>query len=68
MLVGFARYSRDGSFSVLGRHRTFVVVKAAGSIIGAFIGGHLLVVVPDGFLLPFVAGLLLLPAVKVWRH
>ena len=41
MLVGFARYSRDGSFVVLGENRRFVLVMAAGSILGSFIGGQL---------------------------
>ena len=34
MLVGFARYSRDRSFAVLGRNRAFVLVMAAGSVVG----------------------------------
>jgi uncharacterized membrane protein YfcA len=68
MLVGFARYSRDQSFLVLGRNRTFLFVMAAGSIVGTFIGGQLLGVVPSGFLLPLLAVILLLSAVKVWRH
>ncbi len=42
MLVGFARYSQDRSFSVLGRNRTFVLVMAAGSVVGSYIGGLLL--------------------------
>src|SRR5712671_2457985 len=42
MLIGFARYSRDRSFAVLGRNRSFTLVMAAGSIVGSFIGGRLL--------------------------
>ncbi|HEY0838083.1 MAG TPA: sulfite exporter TauE/SafE family protein [Azospirillum sp.] len=68
MIAGFARYSRDSSFTVLGRNRGFVLVMAAGSIAGAFIGGQLLGAVPGGLLLPLLAGILLLSAVKVWRH
>jgi uncharacterized membrane protein YfcA len=68
MLVGFTRYSRDRSFSVLGRNRAFLLVMAAGSIAGAFIGGFLLGVVPDALLLPALAAILLVSAVKVWRH
>ena len=68
MLVGFARYSRDSSFAVLGRNRRFVVVMAAGSILGAFIGGRLLGIVPDTVLLPGLAAILLISAWKVWRH
>lgn len=68
MLVGFTRYSRDQSFSVLGRNRAFLIVMAAGSIAGAFIGGLLLGVVPDALLLPALAAILLISAMKVWRH
>jgi hypothetical protein len=62
------RYSRDRSFSVLGLNRAFVLVMAAGSIVGAFIGGLLLRVVPDAVLLPALAAILVISAIKVWRH
>lgn len=68
MIVGFTRYSRDQSFAVLGRNRAFLLVMAAGSIVGTFIGGQLLGVIPNGVLLPALAAILLISAVKVWRH
>jgi len=68
MLVGFARYSRDSSFVVLGRNRVFVLIMAAGSVLGSFLGGQLLGVVPIGILLPVLAATLLLSALKIWRH
>ncbi|KAF5886558.1 sulfite exporter TauE/SafE family protein [Rhizobium sp. PEPV16] len=68
MLVGFTRYSRDQSFSVLGRNKTFLLVMAGGSIVGTFAGGLLLGIVPNAFLLPALAAILLISAVKVWRH
>lgn len=68
MLVGFARYSQDQSFAVLGRNRLFLVTMAAGSIVGTFIGGMMLGLVPGGVLLPVLAVILLISAVKVWRH
>jgi uncharacterized membrane protein YfcA len=68
MLVGFARYSRDRSFVVLAENRRFVLVMAAGSIFGSFIGGRLLGLVPNAVLLPLLAIILVLSAVKVWRH
>jgi uncharacterized membrane protein YfcA len=68
MLVGFTRYSRDSSFSVLARTRGFVLVMAVGSIVGAFLGGLLLGVVPGAVLLPLLSAILALSAVKVWRH
>jgi uncharacterized membrane protein YfcA len=68
MIVGFTRYSRDRSFAVLGQNRSFVVVMAAGSIVGSFIGGRLLGLVPTPVLLPLLAAILVISAVKVWRH
>jgi uncharacterized membrane protein YfcA len=68
MLVGFARYSRDQSFSVLRRNLTFMLLMAAGSILGTFIGGFVLGLVPTTVLLPLLAALLVLSAVKVWSH
>jgi uncharacterized membrane protein YfcA len=41
---------------------------AAGSIVGTFIGGRMLGLVPNSILLPILAALLLVSAVKVWRH
>ncbi|MFF4418660.1 sulfite exporter TauE/SafE family protein [Streptosporangium sp. NPDC001559] len=68
MLVAFARYSRDGSFAVLGANRRFAVVMAAGSITGALLGGLLLGVIPDLILIPLLAAILLISAVKLARH
>ena len=68
MLVGFARYSRDSSFAVLLRNRWFVIVMAVGSVVGSFAGAKLLGIVPGAVLLPVLAAILLISAVKVWRH
>jgi uncharacterized protein len=68
MLVGFARYSRERSFVVLGENRRFVLVMAAGSILGSFIGGRLLGLVPNAVLLPLLAVILVLSGLKVWKH
>jgi uncharacterized membrane protein YfcA len=67
MLVGFARYSSDRSFAVLGQNRAFVLVMAAGSIVGSLIGGRLLGIVPTALLLPTLAAILIISAVKIWR-
>ena len=45
-----------------------VVVMAVGSLVGAFIGGNLLGLIPSVVLLPMLAVILLISAVKVWRH
>lgn len=68
MVVGFTRYSRDDSFAVLGRNKAFVLVMAAGSLMGAWIGGHLLGVVSSALLLPLLAAILVISSVKVWGH
>jgi uncharacterized membrane protein YfcA len=68
MLVGFTRYSRDQSFAVVGRNRGFLLIMAGGSIVGAFIGGQLLGLIPNTVLLPALAVIPVLSAVKVWRH
>jgi uncharacterized membrane protein YfcA len=68
MVMAFARYSRDGSFAVIGRNYAFVLVMAAGSILGTFIGGRALGLIPGAILLPALAGILVVSAWKVWRH
>jgi uncharacterized membrane protein YfcA len=68
MLAGFVRYSRDQSFTILARNKGFAITMAAGSILGAFIGGLLLGLVPPAIILPILAGILLLSAWKVWQH
>ena len=68
MLAGFARYSRDRSFAVINRNAAFAIVMAAGSIVGTFMGGRLLGIVPSLVLLPLLAVVLIVSAVKVWRH
>lgn len=68
MLVGFTRYSRDQSFAVLRQNWVFLLVMACGSMVGTFIGGHLLGLVPTYVLLPLLAAILVVSAVKIWRH
>jgi uncharacterized membrane protein YfcA len=41
---------------------------ALGSIAGTFIGARLLGIVPSVVLLPLLSVILLISAVKVWRH
>jgi uncharacterized protein len=68
MVVGFARYSQDRSFAVLSENWSFVLAIAAGSIVSALIGGRLLGVVPNRVLLPGLAMILNVSAIKTWRH
>jgi uncharacterized protein len=68
MLVGFARYSHDRSFAVLGQHKPFLAWIAAGSIVGTLVGAVLLDYVSASILIPLLAAILLVSAFKVWRH
>lgn len=68
MLAAFTRYSRDQSFVVLRRNRLFVLAMAAGSLLGTFVGGRLLGVIPDRVLLPMLSLILMISAVRSWQH
>lgn len=68
MVVAFLRYSRDQAFGVLRQHAYFVGTMIAGSVTGSVVGGLLLGLVPEALLVPLVVALLLISAVKVWRH
>jgi len=68
MLVAFARYSQDRSFSVLKANAGFVLTMAGGSLVGAFLGARLLSVAPTQLLLPLLALILVVSAIKTWRH
>ena len=68
MVTGFTRYSHDQSFQAIRFQWRFITIMAAGSIVGTFLGGKLLGVVPTPLLLPLLAAILLASAVKVWRH
>jgi uncharacterized membrane protein YfcA len=68
MLMGFARYSRDKTFVIVRQSMPFLMFMAAGSVIGTFCGGLLLGLVPAGVLLPLLAAILVLSAIKMWKH
>jgi len=68
MLVAFVRYSRDSSFVVLRNHGRFALAMAIGSITGTLLGALLVGAIPNLVLIPALAALLLLSAVKLWRH
>lgn len=68
MIVGFCRYSQDQSFSVIKRQGRFIATMAIGSLLGTFLGGRLLGIVPTTILLPLLAVILVISAVKIWRH
>lgn len=65
MLVAFARYSRDDSFTVLHANTRFLTVMATGSITGTILGGLTLGAIPTSILVPTLVALLLASAIKV---
>jgi uncharacterized membrane protein YfcA len=68
MVLAFARYSRHHAFSILRPSVWFIVGMTAGSVAGAVAGALLLSVVPVLVLIPALALLLTVSAIKVWRH
>jgi uncharacterized membrane protein YfcA len=68
MLVGFARYSRSDAFAVLRRERHLFVWMAGGSLLGAALGGLLLGLVPARRLIALLGAILLISALKTFRH
>lgn len=68
MVVAFARYSRDSTFTVIRENVRFVAVMGSGSIVGAVAGGALLLYVASPALIAALALILLISAGKVWRH
>ena len=68
MIVGFGRYSRDNTFSVLRTNGRFVAAMAVGSVVGSFIGAQLLGIISGAILLPILAMVLLISSVKLWLH
>ncbi|MEV4020947.1 hypothetical protein AB0J35_61780 [Nonomuraea angiospora] len=65
---GGTRYSRDGSFTALRTNLRFTALMAAGSIGGALLGGLLLGAIPDIVLIPGLAVILPISALKMTRH
>jgi len=68
MIVGFTRYSRDKGFSIIKQQKRFLLMMAAGSLLGAYIGGRLLGIIPTTYLLPLLACILVISSLKVWKH
>jgi len=66
LMVGIGRYSRDVNFSVLRERRGLVFAMALGSVAGVFAGASLLPYVSEAVLLPILAAVLILSAIKVW--
>lgn len=68
MIVGFARYRGSDAFAVVRREHTLFRWMALGSIAGAAAGGALLGLVPTDWLVSALGVVLLISALKTWRH
>lgn len=68
MIVGFARYSSSDAFDVLRREQPLFRWMVVGSILGAGLGGLLLGMMPTRLLMAVLGGILLISAVKTFRH
>lgn len=68
MIVGFARYTSSNAFAVLRQERPLFFSMAAGSIVGAGVGGLLLGVIPTQVLIAGLGIILLISAMKIFRH
>lgn len=68
MIVGFARYTRADAFKVLRKEKPLMGWMAAGSILGAALGGLMLGIVPTGWLMGLLGAVLLVSAIKTFQH
>ncbi|WP_374513819.1 sulfite exporter TauE/SafE family protein [Niveibacterium sp.] len=68
MVVGFARYRQAQAFAILRLERPLLVWMAAGSVLGAAIGGLLVGLVSQQVLVTVLGLILLISAVKLFRH
>ncbi|WP_035693269.1 sulfite exporter TauE/SafE family protein [Azospirillum halopraeferens] len=68
MIVGFARYTRSDAVHILRREQSLFRWMVAGSILGAALGGLLLGVVPTDMLMTLLGVILLVSAIKIFRH
>jgi hypothetical protein len=63
-----ATVAQNGRLDEIVGHENGSHSPRAQEFVGTFIGGHLLGFVPNYILLPMLAALLLISAMKVWRH
>ncbi|MDP2153347.1 MAG: sulfite exporter TauE/SafE family protein [Methylotenera sp.] len=68
MLVAFTRYSQSGAFAVVRRERYFLTWMTLGSLVGTALGGLLLGIMPTDALILLLGLVLLISAVKVFKH
>lgn len=68
MIVGFARYTGSDAFQVIRQEQSLFRFMAAGSILGAGLGGLLLGIVPTQAMMAALGIILLLSAIRTFQH
>lgn len=68
MIVGFSRYTHADAFQVLNNERPLFLWMAAGSVIGAAIGGLMLGLIPVHTLTILLGIILFISAIKTFKH
>lgn len=68
MIVGFARYTSSDAFAVLRQERPLLRWMAAGSILGAALGGMLLGLMSTHLMMTILGVILLVSAIKTFQH
>lgn len=68
MITAFIRYSRGGAMQLFKKEHNFLLIMASGSILGSAIGGKLVGFVPSGILIMILGGILLISALKTFKH
>lgn len=66
--VGLLRYGKNGSYEDKADLSQLVLPMGLGSIVGAVIGGYLVPFVPAGLLKIGLGAILIVSAVRIFRH
>ncbi|ECA3795581.1 sulfite exporter TauE/SafE family protein [Salmonella enterica subsp. enterica] len=68
MIVGFSRYTNAGAFQILRKEKSLFMWMVSGSVTGAAIGGLLLGLFPVKVLMMLLGIILLISAIKTFKH
>lgn len=68
MIVAFFRYTQSGAIDLFKKEKVFLIWMALGSIAGTAIGGKLIGIIPSNILVFALGGILLISAIKTFKH
>lgn len=66
IIVGLSKYRAQKPFQIVYREKSFIAVMIAGSVVGAFVGSHLLQGISGEFIKTFLGIILLISAIKLF--